>query len=202
MSSKRILVPTVCVIILSSLSGCGKQQFDKQRYWLSVERSENPSRTETGAILSVQPFSIDSAFRGRSLVYQKSDHEYKSDYYQEYLIAPAQMVTEQTCRWLGDSGLFARVLQAGSIMQSTHVLEAHIGKMYVGASQRNEYLAELEISLYLLKKENREKHILFGRTYEASRPMDARTTEDYFRALERALVTILQDFEDDLARHM
>jgi cholesterol transport system auxiliary component len=198
MKTKRILILTAYGIILLSIAGCAKQQFNKQRYWLDIERSKSDSNIKTSAILGVEPFSIDSAFRTRGIVYKKTAHQYKGDFYQEYLIPPAQMMTEQTSRWLRDSGLFARVLEPGSIMQSTHVLEGHIGKVYVDASQGNQYVAKLEISFYLLKKEKRHEKILFGKTYTASKLMETSKTEDYFKALEAALTEILQQYENDV----
>jgi len=198
MKTKRILILTAYVTILFSIAGCAKQQYGKQRYWLDIERSKSGSNINTNAILGVEPFSIDSAFRTRGIVYKKTAHEYQGDFYQEYLIPPAQMMTEQTCRWLRDSGLFARVLDPGSIMQSTHVLEGHIGKVYVDASQGNQYVAKLEISFYLLKKEKRDEKILFGKTYTSSKPMESSKTEDYFKALEAALTEVLQQYENDV----
>ncbi len=89
--------------------------------------------------------------------------------------------------------------EPGSIMKPTHVLEGHIGKVYVDDSKGNESVAQLEISFYLLKKEKRDKKILFGKTYTASKPMDSATTEDYFKALEIALTEVLQQYEKESA---
>ena len=199
MKTKQILMMTVTGITLFCLAGCfEKQQFAKQRYWLDIQRPKTISGKTSDAILSIEPFSIDSAFRSRSIVYKKTSHEYQGDFYQEYLIPPAQMMTEQTRRWLRDSGLFARILDPGSIMQSTHVLEGHIAKVCVDASQGNRYVAELEISFYLLEKDKRDKKILFGKTYTTSKPMDSSKTEDYFKALEAALTEVLQQYEKDV----
>ncbi len=199
MKTRQISILTVVAIFLFCVAGCAKQQFDKQRYWLDIQRPKPVSSKTSAAILSVNSFSIDSAFRTRSIVYKRAAHEFENSFYREYLIAPAQMMTEQTSRWLRDSGLFARVLEPGSIMQSTHVLEGHIGKVYVDASQGNQYVAKLEISFYLLKKEKRHEKILFGKTYTVREPMDSAKAEDYFKALEAAMTTVLQQYEKELA---
>jgi cholesterol transport system auxiliary component len=182
------------------MAGCGKQEYSKQRYWLDIQRPKANLGIANGTILAVEPFSIDSAFRTRSIVYKKTSHEYESDFYQEYLIPPAQMMTEQTRRWLGNSGLCARVLQPGSTMQPTHILEGHIGKLYIDSSADGQSVANLEISFYLLKKEKRDEQILFGKTYTASKQMESSATEDYFRALKNALTEILRKSEEDLGK--
>ena len=58
--------------------------------------------------------------------------------------------------------------------------------------------AQLEISLYLLRKKGNEK-ILLGKNYTAREPMDSSKAEDYFETLEIALTKILQQYEKELA---
>ena len=62
---------TVTGITLFCLAGCfEKQQFAKQRYWLDIQRPKNISGKTSDAILSIEPFYIDSAFSSRSIVYK------------------------------------------------------------------------------------------------------------------------------------
>ncbi len=198
MKTRQIPILNVTVIFLCCVAGCAKQQFDKQRYWLDIQRPKPVSSKTSAAILKVNSFSIDSAFRTRSIVYKRADHEFENSFYMEYLIPPARMITEQTRQWLSDSGLFTRVLAPGSIMEPTHVLEGHIIKAYVDASVSDGAAAELEISLYLLNKEKGKKEILFGKTYSVAEPMDSAKAEDYFKALEAAMTKILQQVEIEL----
>lgn len=199
MKTRQIPILTVVAILFFCVAGCAKQQFDKQRYWLDIQRPKPASSKTSAAILSVKSFSIDSAFRTRSIVYKRADHEFENSFYMEYLIPPAKMITEQTRQWLSDSALFTRVLQPGSTMKPTHVLEAHIIKAYVDASVSDRPTAQLEISFYLLNKEKGKKEILFGKTYTATEPMDSAKAEDYFKALKIALIQILQQSEKELA---
>jgi ABC-type uncharacterized transport system auxiliary subunit len=197
MKTRQMLVFTTLGISLFCIAGCfEKQQFDKQRYWLDVQRPETISNKTSAAILSIEPFSIDSAFRTNSIVYKKTAYEFESDFYTEYLIPPAKMITEQTRQWLSNSGLFVRVLQPGSTMKPTHILEGHISKIYIDTSANNQVAAQLEISLYLLN--NKRKQILLGKTYTTTEPMDSAKAEDYFKAMEVATAKILQQYENDL----
>ncbi len=197
MKRRQILILTVTAILLFCIAGCAKQQFDKQRYWLDIQRPKPASSKTSDAILMVEPFSIDSAFRTRSMVYKRAAHEFKNSFYREYLIPPAKMMTEQTRQWLSDSGLFARVLQPGSIMKPTHVLEGHISKLYVDTFTGNQASAQLEITFYLLNKEKGKKEILFGKTYTATEFMVSPKVEDYFNALEITMTKILKQLGND-----
>jgi ABC-type uncharacterized transport system auxiliary subunit len=199
MKTRQIPILNIAAILLFCIAGCAKQQFDKQRYWLDIQRHGPVSGKTSTAILSVNTFSIDPAFSTRSIVYKRAEHEFENNFYMEYLISPATMMTGQTRQWLSDSSLFARVLQPGSIMKPTHILEGHIAKAYVDASVSDRAAAELEISLYLLSKEKGDEKILFGKTYTAREPMDSAKAEDYFKALEAALTKILQQYETESA---
>ena len=199
MKTWQISILTVIVITFFCIAGCARQQFDRQRYWLDIERPKSVAGKTSTAILSVEPFSIDSAFRSRSIVYKRTDHEFENSFYMEYLVPPAKMMTERTRKWLSDSGLFARVLSPGSTMRPTHVLEGHIVKVYVDASVSDSTAAELEISLYLLNKEKGKEEIFSGKTYTVTEPMDSAKAEDYFKALKIAMTKILQQYEKELA---
>lgn len=202
MKTRHILTLTVAAIMFFCIGGCAKQQFTKQRYWLDIERPKTLAGKTSDVILSVEPFSIDSAFRTQSIVYKKTAHEFESDHYMEYLIPPAKMITERTRQWLSDSGLFARVLQPGSIMKPTHVLEGHISKVYVDTFTGNQASAQLEITFYLLNKKIRKEEILFGKTFTATEIMVSPRAEDYFNALEITLTKILKQLEIDLTEFL
>ncbi len=198
MKTKQIHILTIVAIVFFWVAGCSKQHFDKQRYWLDIQRPKPVSSKTFAAILSVEPFSIDSAFRTRSIVYKRSEYEFENSFYMEHLVPPAKMMTEQTRQWMSDSSLFTRVLYPGSTMKPTHLLEGHIIKTYLDASMSNQAAVQLEISLYLLNKEKGEK-IIFGKTYTVTEPMNSAKVEDYFKALEIALTKILQQYEKELA---
>ena len=42
--------------------------------------------------------NVAAPFRGRQLVYRAAELRYETDYYQEFLIPPATMLTELTSR--------------------------------------------------------------------------------------------------------
>jgi ABC-type uncharacterized transport system auxiliary subunit len=198
------ILKTGTLIILSTIiisaAGCGKQEFSKQRYWLDLQRPQQRLNTSNEAVLSVEPFSIESPFRTQSIIYKKGAFEYETDFYKEYLTPPAKMVTEQTRKWLANSGLFSRVLKPGSIMKSTHILEGHVSKAYLDASSAGRSYATLEISMYLLKQNEDDQEILFGKTYLAEEFLKAKQSQDYFEALEKSLTKIMVQFENDIVQ--
>lgn len=198
--TKRLRLRLAALGMLAVLGCLGKQEFQRQRYWINVQRPPTDAPAEASVeILELESFSIDSAFAGSGIVTKKAGREYEKSFYEEYLSPPARMITEQTRRWLDDSDLFARVLPPGSTMEPTHIMEGHISKLYADYTTSNQAALHLEISLYLLKGRGGRQEIRFAETYSVAEPMNARTAQAYFAALESALTDILTEFESDVA---
>lgn len=197
---KRQLIKFIVITIsVLALTGCvSKQQFAKQRYWLDIQRKSTVSSESYDRILVVESFSIDSAFRTNSIVCKKSAYEFENNFYMEYLVPPAKMITEQTRKWLNESGVFAQVLQSGSLVKPTHVLQGHVSKLYVDKSDMDNIVAQVEITFYLL--DGKSDEIVSTKTYAVAKSMDSGSTEDYFKALKKALTAILEECEADLVK--
>lgn len=183
------------------LSGCGKRQtYDKQQFVLSAVRAGEPVKQGTDHILEVRRFTVDSAFKGKGLVYRIGDFEYETDFYSEFLISPSDMVTEKTRNWLSQSKLFQRVLDIGSQVDPTHLVEGNVAALYGDFRDTSSPKATMEIRLFLLHTESgKEPVLVFGQTYQSSVGVESEGPEGLMEALDRCLSSILSDWEKDLA---
>jgi len=122
-------VMTLCSFMILSmlLSGCG---YNRRNFVLEVSRDRPQQEISKDVVLSVQSFNADTAFSNRSLVYRKNQSEYETDFYNQFLIRPEDMITEKTRSWMSESGLFELVLEPGSYIDESHVLEGNIITLY------------------------------------------------------------------------
>jgi ABC-type uncharacterized transport system auxiliary subunit len=180
-------------------TGCGKQAFDRQRYALIVQRPDMPSPVRTQTMLEVRPFSIDAAFATRSLTYRRTENRFETEFYHEYLAGLGAMITDQTRRWLEDSGIFSAVFTSGSLLRPTCTLEGNIAAAYLDTSKQGSSVARLEIAFYLLQKDTSNPSLIFGKRYTAEQPVDSSKIEAYMNAQHQCLTRILTDLENDLA---
>lgn len=195
---KLQLMPLTLVAV--AVLGCfQKQEFQRHRYRIDARRPQTDRIEPDGQILKLEPFSIDPAFSGTGVVNKLSENEYEKSFYEEYLSPPARMISEQTRRWMDDSGLFARVLPPASTIQPTHLLQGHISRLYADTANPGKAFQQLEISLYLVSGLGKNRQILFDKTYAVAGPMAAKTGPAYFEALEKGLAQILAQFEGDVA---
>ena len=170
---------------------------------MSAVRQGQPTAARNDLVLEVRRFTIDSAFAGRGLVYRTGQFEYESDFYSEFLVSPAAMITERTRNWLSGSGLFKRVLDIASQIDPTHTLEANITALYGDLRDKTSPVARMEVRFFLLKAQAGEEPIpVFGQTYESSVGIESEGPEGLLDALDRCLIDILSDLERDLTQTM
>ena len=197
MSSCSSMSVLACLMIFS---GCGSRQaYDKKYYVLDVVRQAEPIRTDAESILEVRRFTIDSAFAGKGLVYRTGEFEYKSDFYNEFLVSPAAMITDKTNNWLAESGLFGTVPDVGSLVDPTHVIEGNITALYGDFRDSSSPKAVMEMRLFLLKaKATGESTPIFGKTYRATIDIESKIPQDLVKAFDKCLEDILISLEKDL----
>ena len=183
------------------LCGCGPQgaSYNKRYFILDTARADGPAGTNGKFILDVRRFTIDTAFESKGLVYRKGQLEHESDFYNEFLISPAVMITEKTRTWLSQSGLFTRVLDPGSRTEPTHTLEGNITALYGDFRAKSAPKAVMEIRVFLIAERAQEGSIVLGKTYRTSLGVKSQDAKGLVEAFSQCLEIILTSLEKDLA---
>ena len=200
--NSKTVTAVIVPVILFGIGCAHRKAIVKDTFLLEPKRNAVTAQTASEKILAVQPFSIAPAFEGKGVVSCIGENQYESDFYNEYFVSPAQMVTEQTRYWLSQSGLFARVLAPVSSVQATHVLEGHIQKMVLDIREPEKPRAKMEITFFLIEQHKHDRTIRFQQTYSAAHSMQSRFTQDYIAAQSRCLHDILEKLEMDMASHL
>ena len=202
----KIDLRTAAVIVLPVIlfgAGCmhGKAVV-KNTFLLDAQRDDRFVHGESMGILAVQPFSIAPAFEGKGVVSRIGENKYESDYYNEYFVSPAQMMTERARNWLSQSGLFAQVLPPVSCVEPTYVLEGHVKQMVMDVRSRTAAHAVLEIQFFLLQQQSKHRVIQFQKTYTSIQLMESASFQDYMAAQNWGLRNMLSTLESDLASQL
>ena len=191
------------LVMVLLYSGCAQRKsIVKDTFLLDVQRSGESIQVMPETVLAVQPFSIAPAFGGKGLVYRTGENRYESDFYNEYFVSPAAMMTDQTRNWLADSGVFAQVLLPTSSVKPTQILEGHIKQIAADLRDKANPQAILEISFFLIEQQKRERTIQFQKTYSVTQPLESRTASACIAALNQCLTEILENLEKDLASNL
>jgi ABC-type uncharacterized transport system auxiliary subunit len=201
-SSTKFFGALTALVAIVALCGCGARTYNKLHYVLEAARPDSPAETRSDAVLEVRRFTIDAAFANKGLVYRRDEFTYESDFYHEFLVAPAVMVTEKTRLWLARSGLFQRVLTLGSRLEPTCTLEGNITALYGDFRDETAPKAVMELHCFLLSDADAGRTVILAEVYEASSPLESDTADAMVEALDNCLVQILKRLEADLQRSL
>ncbi|HVS10264.1 MAG TPA: ABC-type transport auxiliary lipoprotein family protein [Planctomycetota bacterium] len=197
----RWTVGTTAVAALA-LAGClqvRREAPDKHLYALDVERPAGALRAEPvhPLALAVRGLRAAPRFAGRNLVYRRGDQEFVVDYYNEFLVAPAALVSGETERWLARSNLFRHVFGAAAPTPPDVVLTGQIEELY--GDFRGAPRAVLAIRIFLVDERPTWPAVLLSRSYERSLPAEGSEPAALVAAWNAALAEILAELERDLA---
>jgi len=198
----KLYVYSTFIVFSIMFAGCGRTSYSKRTYILDAARPPGPVQAESHVILEVRRFTIDSAFADKGFVYRRGEHEYESDFYNQFLISPAVIVSETTRHWLCRSGICERVLVPGSRLESTHTLEANITALYADVRDKSSLRAVMKLRAFLIANNNTDESVILGERYQASCPLQSDTPDDFVEALDKCLAEILTGLEKDLKKEL
>jgi len=158
------------------------------------------------AVAKTQPTSlrmgtitVAAPFRGRTFVSREGELRYESDFYNEFLVAPATMIGELTGRALERAKVFALVAPSASTADADWLLDGFVASLYVDARDPAKMAAEVEISYYLFRTESGGGMPVWTQTYRQRVPLSATTAQAYAAALNAAFGQIFADLARDLS---
>ena len=194
-AAKYCLYLIVAGLVLACFGCGGPNPYNKRQFVLDVNLAGQSIAGDGEVILDVRRFTIDSRFDSKGIVYRKGELEYEADFYNEYLVAPEVMITEQTRMWLSRTGLFKKVLEPGSLLEPTHTMEANITALYADFTTESAPAAVMEASFFVIAHEPSEGTIVYANDYKASASLAGRTPEDIIRGLNQCLEQVLSDLQ-------
>ena len=199
-NSSKLCLRVVLITMLFIVPCCGRKSYEKQQFLLNAERTAAAWNNENKDIIEVRRFTIDPAYNTSQLIYRVGQFKYESDFYNEFLVSPAVMITEKVRDWLSASELSRRVLEPGSYVEPTHIIEGNIVTLYGDYRDKASPEAVMEIRVFLLKAEaGIDPNIIFGNTYKSSIKLESKGPEGLIAGFDECLENILTSMESDLS---
>ena len=193
----RHFVP-VLLALCASCVGIEKRYPDKRYYVLEVSAnpsSANPAANET---LEVSNIRVSPRYADRSFVYRTSEAGYESDFYNQFLVSPASLITEEVRKGLTGSQVFKHVIGSSNQSQPSYVLEGTVNALYGDFRNPNSPRAFLEMEFFLTSEVPGQPGILMQKRYAKSIPLSGRSPEALVKGWNQALEEILTSLVADL----
>ncbi len=190
-----VLMPILC-------SGCvSRHSYTRRQFVLEAARPAQPAqlaRQRRDVVLAVRGFSIDPVCDGKGLLCRKGESEYESDFYNEFLIAPQALISSQTRKWLAQTRIFQTVLEPGSLVEPTHILEGNVLALHGDFREQGPPQAVMQMRIFVIANKGSKSQIIFSRDYQASHRAEGQTADALVTALDRCLGQVLSELEKDL----
>jgi uncharacterized lipoprotein YmbA len=151
--------------------------------------------------LRIGALAVAAPFRGRQLVYRYDDLKYEADFYSEFFVAPAAMLSEATARTLASVNAFKRVIPPGAAPDDgDYQLDGFVNDLYGDAREPTKPAAVLSITFYLSALNSASgPSVIWSREYRQRVPISASNPDEVVRAWNTALSSLLADLTRDLA---
>jgi cholesterol transport system auxiliary component len=168
---------------------------DKHFFLIHLSRPGEVSAPLTDDVLKVLTFSASPPYEGKGFLYAKGDNRIESDFYNEFLISPSTMFTEEVRKWMAGSGLFGHVTDLPPYQDPAYFLEGRITALY--GDYRDPFVpkAVLGMEFLLLRDVSASKDILLENDYKRELPLDRGSPAALVNGWRQALRSILLDFE-------
>jgi cholesterol transport system auxiliary component len=191
----------VITLLLALCAGCvGFERSYPDRHYFVLEAAANLSRSNPSAneTLQVSNIRVSPRYADRSFVYRTSEAGYESDFYNQFLVSPASLITEEVRKDLTASQVFKYVISQSSPLQPSYVLEGTVNALYGDFRNSNSPRAVLEMEFFLTSEIPEKPGILMQKRYAKSLPLTGRTPEALVKGWNEALEEILTSLVTDL----
>ena len=195
---KASLIPLFVVALLSGCSALTRQAPVRDTFLLDPPAPPVAAQSQPGT-LRVGTINVAAPFRGKSFVYRVGELRFETDYYVEFLVAPAAMLAEQTARALDHAKVFTRVAGPGTGAEASWVLDGFVSALYVDRRDAGKPSAELDIEYFLTPEAEGAQTPVWHHDYRQRVPMRDASPAAYAEALNKAFGDVLAALARDLA---
>ncbi len=195
---RRVLLASLLLALGAGCSAITRPPVVRQTFLLDPPAPPAVAHSQPGA-LHVGIVNVAAPFRGKTFVYRVSDLRFDSDYYFEFFVPPATMLTEQTARALDRAKAFTRIAEPGAATEADWELNGFASALYADTREATKPAAELHITYYLTPTAGSQQTPVWSHEYRQHVPMRDATPAAYAEALNKAFGAIVADLAHDLA---
>ncbi|WP_022667013.1 ABC-type transport auxiliary lipoprotein family protein [Desulfospira joergensenii] len=180
--------------------GCSgiKSEFPLQNLFRITSGPWTAGQPEQGADLLVSPFDISPEFESDSFVFRVSRDQYKVDFYNRFMVSPAEMITHSVREDLYASRLF-KAVQPGDSLDVQYRLRGKVVELYADIRDPNAPKGVMVLGLTLERQTKAGFAPVVIRTYPAQIPVKTIEAVNFVEAWNQCLGRILSDFYRECA---
>ncbi len=187
--------------ICSLTAGCvrlNRSYPDVRTYSLDVSSQAHGDYSGTPVSLRMNAFSAAPQSADRYLAYRTGEAVYESDFYNQFVAAPAELIRDQAAAWLKGSPLVRFVLKPGETASPCYCVDGTLTDLYGDYRDPNAPKAVLRMKLTVSEAGQDSSEVVFQKVYSREMPMDRISPQSLAESWNKELCGILAEFENDL----
>jgi cholesterol transport system auxiliary component len=170
---------------------------DKRYFVLDISLKASPQASADSGILQIASARVSPRYADRNFIYRRSDTRFESDFYNQFLISPAALVTEELRRELSQAGIFKFVVGSANPVAPTHTMETIVNTLYGDFRDLKAPKAVIEMEFFLTQEAS-PSGIVFHKLYQRIVPVQERNPEALVQGWNQGLETISGSLVSDL----
>jgi cholesterol transport system auxiliary component len=184
-----------------ALSGClSRPALVKQSFTLSTAPAPARPGPSQGRVLGIRRLSIAAPFDSQSFNYRTGEFSYERDPYAQFLVPPAETLSDPLRELLRQSGVLAAVTEPGSALRANTLLEIHVGQLYGDFRNRADPAAVLSARLIFYDAPNgMPGRVLLQKEYSRRLRLPARTAAALVKGWNQAWQQIVTEAASDFS---
>lgn len=198
MKNIPIILCLSLALLVTACVNLDKPAPDKRYYSITLYRPGEPKPATGETIIKLRRMAVSDTYSTRELVYRMKDGRMESDFYNLFFVTPSNNLTQELKRWLAASGLFAHIIEPGSMVVPDLTLESIANKLY-GDYSGDTPAAVVSMQFFLVDESTANNRIVFSKNYEQRIPFTAAAPGQLIQAMTQGVKAIFRQLEQDLA---
>lgn len=183
------------------VSGCETRPSWKRQSFAFSLPADPPITNASDRIVALSRVSISPTFESRSFTYRTGEDSYEQDPYAGFLIPPERALAESIRASMRASGVFGRVVEPGSGIMPTLIVEAAINELYGDFRQASSPVGTMGIHIMCYEVQDSEpRHIVFDKYCFKETALARRTPDALMAAWDEDLREIMNQIDSEYAK--
>jgi cholesterol transport system auxiliary component len=195
----RRLAPII--LAAAALSGCVSGPGWQRRTFAFTSPADPPTTNAQSNIVALGRVSISPLFQRRSFTYRTGENSYEQDPYAGFLISPERALAESIRASMRADGTFGRVVEPGSGLAPTLVVEVSVNQLYGDFRKASEPVATMEIHFICYEvKDGASGRIMLDKVCARETPLAGKTPAALMAAWDTDLHEIMAEINSEYAK--
>lgn len=195
----RNLAPIIlaAAILCACASGPGWQR----RLFAFTSPVDPPIANAETNVVALSRVSISPLFQSRSFTYRTAENSYEQDPYAGFLIPPERAVAESIRASMRTAGVFGRVVEPGSGLTPTLVVEVSVNELYGDFRKASKPVATMEIHFICYQVQDETPgRVVLDKVCTRETPLAGKTPAALMAAWDSDLHEIMDEIHSEYAK--